>query len=191
MWNKIFSGFGIFICIYLIYSNLDLLHSIADYEEETPKINMQNFFSNKVEGWGMFYAINNAIRSRFHIAFQFNADENQMGTIHSQILFDDDEKIEENFRLTDKNTNGLTFQTTHFPQNVFIKQAGNTFQFQYILSYESDKHYFSNTSLNTSCSLVNKNIALCHGNIKKMGILLGRTFFTLHSLNHEQSFNKI
>lgn len=192
MWGKIFSGIGLFILCYIIYSNLDLAHSIDEYEGETPRMNMENFFAHKVEGWGAVYAINGAIRSRFHIGFNSNAiNGNDFYSIRSQILFDDDEKIEETFALQHKEQNSFMFQAKNFPQQILVSQVGNVFQLKYILSYESGKHYFSNTGLNIHCSLVNKNIAMCHGNVKKMGILLGRTFFTLHSLNYEKSFNKI
>lgn len=192
MWGKIFSGIVIFILVYLIYSNLDLIHSIDEYEGETPRMNVQNFFADKVEGWGMMHDISGAVRSRFHINFNVEHDSNcdVIPKININILFDDGEENKEIFNLIEKEKKSFIFITTTFPQKIKVTQNGHSFQAKYILNNSNKNNYFSNTSLNVHCSLINKNVALCQGSVKKIGILLGKTFFTLHSLNYENSFNK-
>lgn len=193
MWGKIFYGVVIAAAVYLVYSNLDLIHSVENYEGETPKMEVGNFFSDGAEGWGMIYAIDGAIRSRFFLNFKTdhqNIDKNSLMTLNTNLTFDDGEKLQESFKMIGKDGGEITFESKNFPQRILLQQMGNSFQTKFTMSLDADRSYFSNTFVKMHCSLISRNVALCQANVKKMGFLLGKAFFTLHSLEYNEAFNK-
>ncbi len=153
--------------------------NIQAYQNTTPTLDMHEFFSGQIDGWGMFQGRNGEVKKRFYVDIDATHEGDNVIVLDEKFSWADGSKSQRIWRLT-KQADGSWIGTA----GDVIGEAkgevtGNTLHWQYLLELPvDDKNYKVN--FDDWMYLVDKDVMLNRSVMKKFGVELGSVTLSMH-----------
>jgi hypothetical protein len=144
---------------------------VAQYAQEKPALNMQQYFNGTIDAWGMFQDRSGKVVKRFTVVIQCSW-KNDIGTLDEDFSYSDGTKQKRVWTLK-KSTNGQYIGTaTDVVGTAIGNTAGNALHWSYVLALPvGDKVY--NVSFNDWMFLIDDRVMLNRAVMSKFGFKLG------------------
>ena len=112
-------------------------HSIKDYKSETPKLDLQKFFSGDLYALGIVQDRSGKVIQRFKVDMNGSWKKN-VGTLDEQFDYSDGTKSERIWTLTKKENQEFEGEAADVEGTAYGKVSGNAFFFEYVLNLPVD-----------------------------------------------------
>lgn len=158
--------------------------SLQTYKGQEPKLNMHEFFSGKIKGWGMFQGRNDEVKRRFVV------------NIDTQHIGEDTIILDERFIWSDSTTSQRIWRLIRVGENQWAgtasdvigkakgEIAGNALHWRYTLALEVDNKTYE-VEFDDWMYLIDKNNLLNRSDMNKWGFNLGSVTLNLQKQNVE------
>ena len=156
--------------------------NIQAYQNTTPTLDMHEFFSDQIDGWGMFQGRNGEVKKRFYVDIDATHEGDNIIVLNENFSWADGSKSQRIWRLT-KQTDGSWRGTA----GDVIGEArgevtGNTLHWQYLLELPVDDKTYK-VNFDDWMYLVDKDVMLNRSVMKKFGVELGSVTLSMHRNN--------
>ena len=156
--------------------------NIQVYQNTTPTLDMHEFFSGQIDGWGMFQGRNGEVKKRFYVDIDATHEGDNVIVLNEKFSWADGSKSQRIWRLT-KQTDGSWRGTA----GDVIGEArgevtGNTLHWQYLLELPVDDKTYK-VNFDDWMYLVDKDVMLNRSVMKKFGVELGSVTLSMHRNN--------
>ena len=156
--------------------------NIQAYQNTTPTLDMHEFFSGQIDGWGMFQGRNGEVKKRFYVDIDATHEGDNIIVLNEKFSWADGSKSQRIWRLT-KQTDGSWRGTA----GDVIGEArgevtGNTLHWQYLLELPVDDKTYK-VNFDDWMYLVDKDVMLNRSVMKKFGVELGSVTLSMHRNN--------
>ena len=160
--NKLAIGFG--LSATLLTSGC-ATQNIQAYQNTTPTLDMHEFFSGQIEGWGMFQGRNGDVI-----------------VLNEKFSWADGSKSQRIWRLTEQSDGRWIGTAGDVVGEATGDVAGNTLHWDYVLNLAvEDKTYKVN--FDDWMYLINEDVMLNRSVMKKFGVELGSVTLSMHRKN--------
>ncbi len=158
--------------------------NIQTYQNTTPTLDMHEFFSGQIEGWGMFQGRNGEVKKRFYVDIEATHEGNDVIVLNEKFSWADGSKSQRIWRLTEQ-SNGVWNGTA----GDVIGEAtgdvvGNTLHWNYVLNLPVDDKTYQ-VNFDDWMYLINDDVMLNRSVMKKFGVELGSVTLSMHRKNSE------
>jgi hypothetical protein len=181
IFNKIYYFIVSVIIFYFIYSNDHWLFPIERYKNSLPTLDIQEFFSGEIYGYGVLNNFNDTLNRRFNITINGKWASGRGAFVQQIIFYDKPEEINSlvlEGSYVDKNQ--LYLYSDQILHNATIKQYGSVGSMEYVLKL---KHpLFNNITIYNKMTLINKNTMIVQSRLKKIGFVIGTATVILNRL---------
>ena len=176
---KLAIGFGLSVTL---LSSGCATQNIQAYQNTTPTLDMHEFFSGQIDGWGMFQGRNGEVKKRFYVDIDATHEGDNVIVLDEKFLWADGSKSQRIWRLT-KQADGSWIGTA----GDVIGEAkgevtGNTLHWQYLLELPVDDKTYK-VNFDDWMYLVDKDVMLNRSVMKKFGVELGSVTLSMHRNN--------
>ena len=176
---KLAIGFGLSVTL---LSSGCATQNIQAYQNTTPTLDMHEFFSGQIDGWGMFQGRNGEVKKRFYVDIDATHEGDNVIVLDEKFSWADGSKSQRIWRLT-KQADGSWIGTAgDVIGEAKGEVSGNTLHWQYLLELPvNDKTYKVN--FDDWMYLVDKDVMLNRSVMKKFGVELGSVTLSMHRNN--------
>ena len=146
-------------------------HSIEDYADQTPTLDLQEYFNGELEAWGMFQQRNGDVVRRFHVRIDASW-EGDVGTLDEHFTYADgstERRIWTLVKQADGSWRGTADDVTGEARG---QVAGNAFHWQYTLQLPVDGRVWE-VDFDDWMFLIDDKVMLNRASMSKWGIHLG------------------
>lgn len=156
--------------------------NIQTYQNTTPTLDMHEFFSGQIDGWGMFQGRNGEVKKRFYVDIDATHEGDNVIVLDEKFSWADGTKSQRIWRLT-KQADGSWHGTAGDVIGTAKGEVtGNTLHWQYVLDLPvGEKTYKVN--LDDWMYLIDKDVILNRSVMKKFGVELGSVTLSMHRNN--------
>lgn len=153
--------------------------NIQAYRNITPTLNMHEFFSGKIDGWGMFQGRNGEVKKRFYVDINATHEGDNVIVLDEKFSWADGSKSQRIWRLTEQ-SNGVWVGTAgDVIGEATGEVVGNTLHWNYVLALPvEDKTY--QVDFDDWMYLINDDVMLNRSVMKKFGVELGSVTLSMH-----------
>lgn len=176
---KLAMGFG--LSVTLLISGC-ATQNIQAYQNTTPTLDMHEFFSGQIDGWGMFQGRNGEVKKRFYVDIDATHEGDNVIVLDEKFSWADGTKSQRIWRLTKQADGRWQGTAGDVIGTAKGEVTGNTFHWQYVLDLPvGEKTYKVN--LDDWMYLIDKDVILNRSVMKKFGVELGSVTLSMHRNN--------
>ncbi|WP_455208753.1 DUF3833 domain-containing protein [Kaarinaea lacus] len=157
-----------------------------DYKNETPVMDMKNYFNGELEAWGLFQDYSGKVIKRFHVAMTGEWQQNQ-GVLDEFFTYADGTKQRRTWNLTridEHNYSGTADDVVGEAKGVAY---GNALRWQYVLALEVDDDIY-HVHFDDWMYLVDDNTMINRSVMSKLGVTLGEVILVFRKNPVTSSF---
>ncbi|MGP5118665.1 DUF3833 domain-containing protein [Psychrobacter alimentarius] len=153
--------------------------NIQAYQKTKPTLDMHEFFSGKIDGWGMFQGRNGEVKKRFYVDINATHEGDNVIVLDEKFSWADGSKSQRIWRLTEQ-SNGVWVGTAgDVIGEATGEVVGNTLHWNYVLALPvEDKTY--QVDFDDWMYLINDDVMLNRSVMKKFGVELGSVTLSMH-----------
>ena len=156
--------------------------NIQAYQKTTPTLDMHEFFSGQIDGWGMFQGRNGEVKKRFYVDIDATHEGDNVIVLDEKFSWADGTKSQRIWRLTKQADGSWQGTAGDVIGTAKGEVTGNTFHWQYVLDLPvGEKTYKVN--LDDWMYLIDKDVILNRSVMKKFGVELGSVTLSMHRNN--------
>lgn len=156
--------------------------NIQAYQNTTPTLDMHEFFSGQIDGWGMFQGRNGEVKKRFYVDIEATHEGDNVIVLDEKFSWADGTKSQRIWRLTKQADGSWQGTAGDVIGTAKGEVTGNTFHWQYVLDLPvGEKTYKVN--LDDWMYLIDKDVILNRSVMKKFGVKLGSVTLSMHRNN--------
>ena len=158
--------------------------NIQAYQNSTPTLDMHEFFSGQIEGWGMFQGRNGEVKKRFYVDIVATHEGDDVIVLNEKFSWADGSKSQRIWRLTEQGDGHWIGTAGDVIGAATGDVVGNTLHWNYILNLPiEDKTY--KVDFDDWMYLINEDIMLNRSVMTKFGVELGSVTLSMHRKNTE------
>lgn len=156
--------------------------NIQAYQNTTPTLDMHEFFSGQIDGWGMFQGRNGEVKKRFYVDIDATHEGENVIVLDEKFSWADGSKSQRIWRLTKQADGSWKGTAGDVIGEAKGEVAGNAFHWQYVLDLPvNDKNYKVN--FDDWMYLIDKDVMLNRAVMSKFGVKLGSVTLSMHRNN--------
>ncbi|KRG33376.1 hypothetical protein AK824_10445 [Psychrobacter sp. P11G3] len=153
--------------------------NIQAYQNTTPTLDMHEFFSGQIDGWGMFQGRNGEVKKRFYVDIDATHEGDDVIVLNEKFSWADGTKSQRIWRLTEQTDGSWKGVAGDVIGEATGKVVGNTLHWNYLLELPvEDKTYKVN--FDDWMYLINEDVMLNRSVMKKFGVELGSVTLSMH-----------
>jgi hypothetical protein len=153
--------------------------NIQAYQNTTPTLDMHEFFSGQIDGWGMFQGRNGEVKKRFYVDIDATHEGDDVIVLNEKFSWADGAKSQRIWRLTEQTDGSWKGVAGDVIGEATGKVVGNTLHWNYLLELPvEDKTY--KVTLDDWMYLINEDVMLNRSVMKKFGVELGSVTLSMH-----------
>ncbi|WP_352259296.1 DUF3833 domain-containing protein [Psychrobacter sp. TB55-MNA-CIBAN-0194] len=153
--------------------------NIQAYQNTTPMLDMHEFFSGQIDGWGMFQGRNGEVKKRFYVDIDATHEGENVIVLDERFSWADGSKSQRIWRLTKQVDGSWKGTAGDVIGEATGEVVGNTLHWNYLLELPvEDKTYKVN--FDDWMYLINEDIMLNRSVMKKFGVELGSVTLSMH-----------
>jgi len=153
--------------------------NIQAYQNTTPTLDMHEFFSGQIDGWGMFQGRNGEVKKRFYVDIDATHEGDDVIILDEKFSWADGTKSQRIWRLTEHTDGSWKGVAGDVIGEATGKVVGNTLHWNYLLELPvEDKTY--KVTFDDWMYLINEDVMLNRSVMKKFGVELGSVTLSMH-----------
>ena len=153
--------------------------NIQAYQNTTPTLDMHEFFSGQIDGWGMFQGRNGEVKKRFYVDIDATHEGDDVIVLNEKFSWADGTKSQRIWRLTEQTDGSWKGVAGDVIGEATGKVVGNTLHWNYLLELRvEDKTY--KVTFDDWMYLINEDVMLNRSVMKKFGVELGSVTLSMH-----------
>lgn len=153
--------------------------NIQAYQNTTPTLDMHEFFSGQIDGWGMFQGRNGEVKKRFYVDIDATHEGDDVIVLNEKFSWADGTKSQRIWRLTEQTDGSWRGVAGDIIGEATGQVVGNTLHWNYLLELPvEDKTY--KVTFDDWMYLINKDVMLNRSVMKKFGVELGSVTLSMH-----------
>ncbi|MEN8625763.1 DUF3833 domain-containing protein [Psychrobacter proteolyticus] len=153
--------------------------NIQAYQNTTPTLDMHEFFSGQIDGWGMFQGRNGEVKKRFYVDIDATHEGDNVIVLNEKFSWADGTKSQRIWRLTEQADGSWKGMAGDVIGEATGQVVGNTLHWNYLLELPvEDKTYKVN--FDDWMYLINEDVMLNRSVMKKFGVELGSVTLSMH-----------
>ena len=153
--------------------------NIQTYQNTTPTLDMHEFFSGHIEGWGMFQGRNGEVKKRFYVDIEATHHGDNVIVLNENFSWADGTKSQRIWRLTEHAEGRWIGTAGDVIGEAAGEVVGNTLHWKYVLALPVDGKTY-NVKFDDWMYLVDKDVMLNRSVMKKFGVELGSVTLSMH-----------
>ena len=156
--------------------------NIKAYQSNTPTLDMHEFFSGQIEGWGMFQGRNGEVKKRFYVDINATHEDDEVIILNEKFSWADGSKSQRIWRLTEQAGGHWIGTAGDVVGAATGEVVGKTLHWDYVLNLPvEDKIYKVN--FDDWMYLINEDVMLNRSVMTKFGVELGSVTLSMHRQN--------
>ena len=153
--------------------------NIQAYQSTTPTLDMHEFFSGQIDGWGMFQGRNGEVKKRFYVDINATHEGDDIIVLNENFSWADGTKSQRIWRLTEQTDGSWKGVAGDVIGEATGQVVGNTLHWNYLLELRvEDKTY--KVTFDDWMYLINEDVMLNRSVMKKFGVELGSVTLSMH-----------
>ena len=153
--------------------------NIQAYQNTTPTLDMHEFFSGQIDGWGMFQGRNGEVKKRFYVDIDATHEGDDVIVLNEKFSWADGTKSQRIWRLTEQTDGSWKGVAGDVIGEATGQVVGNTLHWNYLLELRvEDKTY--KVTFDDWMYLINEDVMLNRSVMKKFGVELGSVTLSMH-----------
>ena len=153
--------------------------NIQAYQNTTPTLDMHEFFSGQIDGWGMFQGRNGEVKKRFYVDIDATHEGDDVIILNEKFSWADGTKSQRIWRLTEQTDGSWKGVAGDVIGEATGQVVGNTLHWNYLLELPvEDKTY--KVTFDDWMYLINEDVMLNRSVMKKFGVELGSVTLSMH-----------
>lgn len=153
--------------------------NIQAYQNTTPTLDMHEFFSGQIDGWGMFQGRNGEVKKRFYVDIDATHEGDDVIVLNEKFSWADGTKSQRIWRLTEQTDGSWRGVAGDIIGEATGQVVGNTLHWNYLLELPvEDKTY--KVTFDDWMYLINEDVMLNRSVMKKFGVELGSVTLSMH-----------
>ena len=153
--------------------------NIQAYQNTTPTLDMHEFFSGQIDGWGMFQGRNGEVKKRFYVDIEATHHGDNVIVLNENFSWADGTKSQRIWRLTEQAEGRWIGTAGDVIGEAAGEVVGNTLHWKYVLALPVDGKTY-NVKFDDWMYLVDKDVMLNRSVMKKFGVELGSVTLSMH-----------
>ena len=144
---------------------------IEQFEGRTPRLRLEDYFSQEIMAWGLFEDIFGTLRRQFKVAIHgdFNG---QVLTLDEHFIYDDGETDFRHWKIYPKADGYYTGEAEDVIGEAFGRVSGNAFHWQYAMRLKVGKGHLK-VKFDDWMFLQSDKVLINRAKVKRWGIPLG------------------
>ena len=156
--------------------------NIQTYQNAKPTLDMHEFFSGQIDGYGMFQGRSGEVKRRFTVAIDAVHEGDHIIVLDEKFSWADGTKSQRIWRLIEQADGQWTGTANDVIGQAKGEVVGNAFHWQYVLDLPvDDKRYQVN--FDDWMYLINEDVMLNRAVMSKFGVELGSVTLSMHRNN--------
>jgi len=156
--------------------------NIQTYQSTTPTLDMHEFFSGQIDGWGMFQGRNGEVKKRFYVDIDATHEGDDVIVLNEKFSWADGTKSQRIWRLTEQADGSWKGVAGDVIGEATGQVVGNTLHWNYLLELPvEDKTY--KVKFDDWMYLINEDVMLNRSVMTKFGVELGSVTLSMHRQN--------
>lgn len=153
--------------------------NIQAYQSTTPTLDMHEFFSGQIDGWGMFQGRNGEVKKRFYVDIDATHEGDDVIVLNERFSWADGTKSQRIWRLTEQTDGSWKGVAGDVIGEATGQVVGNTLHWNYLLELPvEDKTY--KVTFDDWMYLIDEDVMLNRSVMKKFGVELGSVTLSMH-----------
>jgi len=153
--------------------------NIQAYQSTAPTLDMHEFFSGQIDGWGMFQGRNGEVKKRFYVDIDATHEGDDIIVLNEKFSWADGSKSQRIWRLTEQADGSWKGMAGDVIGEATGHVVGNTLHWNYLLELPvEDKTY--KVTFDDWMYLINEDVMLNRSVMKKFGVELGSVTLSMH-----------
>ncbi|MGO2279440.1 MULTISPECIES: DUF3833 domain-containing protein [unclassified Psychrobacter] len=153
--------------------------NIQAYQSTTPTLDMHEFFSGQIDGWGMFQGRNGEVKKRFYVDIDSTHEGDDVIVLNEKFSWADGTKSQRIWRLTEQADGSWKGVAGDVIGEATGQVVGNTLHWNYLLELPvEDKIY--KVTFDDWMYLIDEDVMLNRSVMKKFGVELGSVTLSMH-----------
>ncbi|WP_379543086.1 DUF3833 domain-containing protein [Psychrobacter sp. R86515] len=153
--------------------------NIQAYQNTTPTLDMHEFFSGQIDGWGMFQGRNGEVKKRFYVDIDATHEGDDVIVLNENFSWADGTRSQRIWRLTEQTDGSWKGVAGDVIGEATGQVVGNTLHWNYLLELPGeDKTY--KVTFDDWMYLINEDVMLNRSVMKKFGVELGSVTLSMH-----------
>ena len=175
-------GIGLGLAITLLTSGC-ATQNIQTYKGAKPTLDMHEFFSGQIDGYGMFQGRSGEVKKRFTVDIDATHEGDNVIVLDEKFNWADGTKSQRIWRLTQQADGSWTGTAGDVIGTATGEVVGNAFHWQYVLDLPvNDKNYKVN--FDDWMYLIDKDVMLNRAVMSKFGVKLGSVTLSMQRSNN-------
>lgn len=145
---------------------------VNTYSEESPKLDLREFFEGRVEAWGMFQKRSGEVVRRFHVEIDGYSEGDAL-ILDESFTYDDGSTQKRIWTLTPQGPGRWSGTADDVVGEAQGEVSGNTFRWKYVLSLPVDDKVYD-VHLDDWMYLIDENTMANRSFMTKFGIEVGQ-----------------
>lgn len=163
--------------------------NIQTYKEAKPALDMHEFFSGQIDGYGMFQGRSGEIKRRFTVDIDATHEGDDVIVLDEKFAWADGTKSQRIWRLTEQANGQWTGTAGDVIGEANGEVVGNAFHWQYILDLPVDDKTYQ-VNFDDWMYLISDDVMLNRAVMSKFGVELGSVTLSMQRKNDKTINNK-
>lgn len=152
--------------------------NIQSYQNVSPTLDMHQFFSGQIDGWGMFQGRNGEVKKRFTVDINAIHEGDDVIVLDEKFAWADGTKSQRIWRLTQQADGQWKGTAGDVIGEASGQVAGNALHWQYVLDLPVDGKTYQ-VNFDDWMYLISKDVMLNRAVMSKFGVELGSVTLSL------------
>ena len=152
--------------------------NIQSYQNVSPTLDMHQFFSGQIDGWGMFQGRNGEVKKRFTVDINATHEGDDVIVLDEKFAWADGTKSQRIWRLTQQADGQWKGTAGDVIGEASGQVAGNALHWQYVLDLPGDGKTYQ-VNFDDWMYLISKDVMLNRAVMSKFGVELGSVTLSL------------
>lgn len=153
--------------------------NIQAYKEAKPTLDMHEFFSGQIDGYGMFQGRSGEVKKRFTVDIEATHEGDDVIVLDEKFDWADGTKSQRIWRLTQQPNGQWKGTAGDVIGEAQGEVVGNAFHWQYTLALPVDDKVY-NVNFDDWMYLINQDVMLNRAVMSKFGVELGSVTLSMH-----------
>ena len=156
--------------------------NIQTYKEAKPTLDMHEFFSGQIDGYGMFQGRSVEVKRRFVVDIDATHEGDDVIVLDEKFIWADGTKSQRIWRLTQQDNGQWTGTADDVIGTAKGEVAGNAFHWQYVLDLPVDDKTYQ-VNFDDWMYLISDDVMLNRAVMSKFGVELGSVTLSMQRNN--------
>ena len=156
--------------------------NIQTYKEAKPTLDMHEFFSGQIDGYGMFQGRSGEVKRRFVVDIDATHEGDDVIVLDEKFTWADGTKSQRIWRLTQQDNGQWTGTADDVIGTAKGEVAGNAFHWQYVLDLPVDDKTYQ-VNFDDWMYLISDDVMLNRAVMSKFGVELGSVTLSMQRNN--------